>query len=177
MGIDIGAYKYIELADCVFDEDGEPICPETGEQLDVYKPFVNPDFPGRSDNIQSRKAYKYEEYNHFFRLSYSGYNAWRNQLAQIAGYPLTEYKSEFGTVTEGYDAGAWEAEGGPFWELISFSDCEGVIGPITSAKLAKDFADFQGAADAHEDQRFRDGYNQMRAAFEFAANTGAVDFH
>lgn len=66
---------------------------------------------------------------------------------------------------------------GPFWELISFSDCDGIIGPLVSAKLAQDFGDFQPAADDHPDQHFRDMYARWRTAFETAADTGFVDFH
>ena len=61
--------------------------------------------------------------------------------------------------------------------MINFSDCEGVIGPKTSAKLAKDFAEFQAQADAHPDDWFRDLYTTWRRAFELASDDGAVGFH
>ena len=63
-----------------------------------------------------------------------------NELATLAGYAGAD--------------DAWERTDGPFWELINFSDCEGVIGPKTSAKLAGDFAAFQEKADAHHGQWF-----------------------
>lgn len=70
-------------------------------------------------------------------------------------------------------AGAWQAEGGPFWELIHFADNEGTIGPATAAKLAKDFAEFQAEADKLEDdveaRWFREKYADWRKAFEVAA--------
>lgn len=177
MGIGISAYKNLELIDCVFDEDGEPIDPVTRETLDcVYQPYVNCDFPGREDALKHKKCYKYEESKHFFRRAYSGYYFWRNQLAELAGYPLTEGKTHYGTVEKCHIYGAWNADSGPFWELICFSDCEGVIGEKTSEKLAKDFADFQEKASMHNDPRFVDGYNQLRAAFEYASEGGAVKF-
>ena len=63
----------------------------------------------------------------------------------------------------------------PFYELINFSDCEGFIGPKTSAKLAKDFAAWQEKAG--ERGWFSEKYAQWRAAFELAANGGVVQFH
>ena len=110
--------------------------------------------------------------------SYSGYNHWREKLAEIAGYPSIE-TDRFGSGLKEmrHDAGAREAGSGPFYELIWFSDCEGIIGPITSAKLARDFADFQAKADAVEDDYWREKYGKWRQAFEMAAEEGAVDFH
>ena len=77
---------------------------------------------------------------------------------------------------------AWAngAQGRPFFELIHFSDCEGIIGPKISAKLAKDFADNQAKADVYrvdEASWFREKYSDWRRAFEMAADNGAVEFH
>jgi hypothetical protein len=79
---------------------------------------------------------------------------------------------------------------GPFTELINFSGCEGYIGPVVAAKLAKDFADYQQRAEEYaanqgepdhgsEDwsgDEWLEVYNDWRRAFEMAADGGAVIF-
>lgn len=172
MGLDISYYKKITPMDAVFDEDGEPIDAQTREPLecDYYQPIQNPDYD-RADGI-TRGIYSFEESDGFRAGSYSGYGHWRNQLAELAGYPAADRENH-----HKHSATAWEAESGPFWEMITFSDCEGTIGAKTSAKLAKDFADHQAKADAHEDELFRGLYAEWRKAFEMAAEEGAVSFH
>lgn len=177
MGLDISAYKKIQKIDAVFDQEGEPIDPQTREELDnVVRFYVNPDFNGRADDIENRAVYRYEDSYGFCAGSYSGYNWWREELAQLSGWPLTKSKSYFDESTN-HAAGAWKANGGPFWELISFSDCEGVLGTSVCAKLAKDFAEYQSAADKHKEEWFRDRYCEWRKVFELAADGGAVKFH
>ena len=176
MGLDISAYRGIEKIDCVFDEDGDPIDPATREYVDYdARAYVNPDFPGRADGIENKGVYKAEESMGFRAGSYGGYNQWREELAKLAGYALADY-TIYGTTTQRHDAGAWAATGGPFWELITFSDCEGVIGPIVSAKLAKDFQEFGERAKGIGGY-FYDRYQEWRAAFEMAADNGMVRFH
>jgi hypothetical protein len=115
--------------------------------------------------------------SHGFRAgSYSGYNWWREQLCQLAlGVPPSE-------VWEDPDAHA----GKPFLEMINFSDAEGAIGPVTSAKLAKDFAinearlvtlAEQRIADPDEREYFTTLLSDWRHAFELAAKDGFVIFH
>lgn len=169
MGLDISAYSnLVKIRDL---NEGEEANYETEVEF-----FVNYAFEGREDQIEEAIAYKYDEEYDFRAGSYGSYNHWRNQLAELAKYPLTEFEDFIGNVQQRYDAGAWEVTKGPFWELINFSDCEGVIGAATSAKLAKDFDTFQSAADAHPNKYFIESYNCWRKAFEMAANNGAVEF-
>ena len=73
----------------------------------------------------------------------------------------------------------WEGRLHPeaFEELIHFSDCEGTIGPKTSAKLAKDFADWRDRAEKHTpEEYFFAKYCDFQKAFEIAARGGAVKF-
>lgn len=160
MGLDITYYSGLHPApDAPRDEYGEV----------AYDKF----FTANDDNLDLRAAdlapgvYSFESSGCLRAGSYSGYNAWRAELAQFAGYPSDRY--------------VWDHEpellGKPFVELISFSDCEGVIGPAVSAKLAADFAAHQERADAHKDEWWRLKYAEWRKAFEVAANSGAVDFH
>lgn len=172
MGLDITAYKALtKVENPKLDSDGRP--ENYNEETSFY---ANPDFPGRMEGIEENTVYRYVDAHGFRAGSYGGYNGWRNELAKLAGYPVGAYR-EFGRAYESYAAGAWKASEGPFYELINFSDCEGTIGPVVAAKLAKDFAEFQAKADEHPEDYFRHKYNEWRKAFEMAADNGAVDFH
>lgn len=76
----------------------------------------------------------------------------------------------------------WQAPGSyehlAFFNLIHFSDCEGVIGPIVSARLAREFSMHQPKIDALQDQHFQFVllYRAFHEAFESAAGKGAVVF-
>lgn len=184
MGLDISAYKNLTKVDCVFDVDGEPIDPTTREGIDYdFRAYVNPDFPGRSEGIEDSAVYVAEDSTGFRAGSYGGYNAWREELAKLAGYkavPVDRYNT--GNVQMRHDYGAFEATEGPFWETIMFSDCEGVIGSAVSAKLARDFADWAERAKEHGESLsqpnwFYEKYQEWREAYEMAADGGAVQFH
>jgi hypothetical protein len=176
MGLGVTAYKRIKKVDCVFDEDGDPIDPTTREYVDYdARAYVNPDYPARADNIEHMGIYSAEASAHVDCGAYSRYNRWRDELAKLAGWPLGSYE-QYGRSWPSHAASAWDATEGPFWELISFSDCEGIIGPITSAKLAKDFAEYAERAK-EVGGYFYDQYRQWRAAFEMAADNGMVRFH
>lgn len=177
MGLDISAYRKIAKVDAVFDAGGEPIDPTTRESIEYdMQAYRNDEFPGRADDIEDRAIYRAQECMGFHAGGYGGYNHWRNELAKLAGYPLGQYE-QYGKPWDSYCVACWNGATGPFSELIHFSDCEGVIGAAVAAKLAKDFADFQDAADKHEDQRFTLKYAEWRKAFEMAADGGAVTFH
>lgn len=107
--------------------------------------------------------------------SYGGYNQWRDWLAQFASYESA--KAVFrGDVTAG-----------PFYELICFADNEGVIGPLVSAKLAKDFRNLLAPVWREARDRLGEGSDNYRyfiekyrlwsTAFHAAAQGGAVEFH
>src|SRR2546429_5108682 len=165
MGLDITAASKLELI------------PNAPADLDAFHVGVNDEeFTDRADGLASG-LYRTGVELSFRAGSYSGYNVWREQLAELAGYPKRLHFSDHKPPEELHAAGAWEATHGPFWELINFSDCEGVIGAKTSAKLAQDFAEHQVKADAHADEWFRDLYAIWRRAFELASDGGAVDFH
>jgi len=154
--------------------------PDGGSFGDYFWVGAQPDeFTAQADGLAPGLYETANEVN-FRAGSYSGYNEWREQLAELAGYPAQP--ANFAEATPGrppkeHSAGAWASTSGPFWELINFSDCEGVIGAKTSAKLAQDFAEYQGKADAHADEWFRELYATWRRAFELASDDGAVAFH
>jgi hypothetical protein len=187
MGLDIAAYSGLTKLDVLFDSDGEPVDPVTRESLDYdvydFNCRINHDFPGRADGLEDRAVYKAVDSMSFRAGSYGGYNAWREELASLAKYEavsVDQYNT--GNPRLRHDQGAWNQTGGPFHELICFSDCEGVIGPVVSAKLAKEFADWDERAKTHGDTLERTDwfyplYQKWRQAFEMAAQNGAVDFH
>jgi len=171
MGLDIGVYNKLEGKTTSLDRDSDEYYNEGFLPL-----WHNPDFPGRGEGLDPQLAYIGKRVLGFNAGSYSGYGQWREKLAKLAGYPAILRKNYEGLQYESYATGAWEAEGGPFWELINFSDCEGIIGPVVSAKLAGDFQQFQKQADAQLTDYDRERYNSWRKAFELAADNGVVRF-
>jgi len=170
MGLDISYYKGVAKSDVELDRDGEPVLPNDDWSFydDHARVYVNPDFPGREDDLKDG-WYSVEDSDSFCAGSYGSYNRWRSELCLAAlGVPPSAVWE--GRVTEG-----------PFYELVNFSDCEGVIGPKTSAKLAKDFADWEGKIAAGIDYEvrgyFMEKYAQWKAAFEMASQGGMVCFH
>lgn len=175
MGLDITAYRQVKLM------------PDQHEGEEDYDPYGDggfrvwsnhAEFIGRSEGVVENAYYTSTDELDFRAGSYGGYNAWREQLAEFAGYPVSPAEYHQGKLR--HDQGAWDASGGPFWELIHFSDCEGTIGPVVSAKLAQDFADNQAKADTYagpESDWFKSRYADWRKAFEMGADGGCVVFH
>jgi hypothetical protein len=178
MGIDISAYKdIIKVSTGHFDADGDPINKETGEAVEYdFRAYANPDFPGREEGVEDRAHYTAGSYGNGFSAGYGRYNRLREELAKLGGWPVGEYV-QYGVKHPTHCEKCWAGEKGPFSELINFSDCEGTIGPVVSKKLAADFAEHQGKADAHPSEEFRAFYAAMRNAFETGAQNGCVVFH
>jgi len=171
MSLQICAYSKLKKAEDQRVENYEPLSTE-GECFVVGG---NPDFPGRCDEFSEGMVVciEGETYNEF-NVGYGFYNNIRNQIAELSGYPLTPHKM-YGQVWESYAAGAWKADCGPFWELINFSDCDGVIGTSVSKKLADDFKEYQEKADKLG-KEFSEYYSMLRKSFELASDNGLVDF-
>jgi hypothetical protein len=173
MVLDVSAYSNIKLLENVhLDEDGDPVddpVDDAGELVDYFRPCVNADYPSHAEGIEDRALYDYEEEFRFCAGSYSGYNTWRNCLAHFAGYESAKSVWDHPELV------------GPFVELIDFSDCEGAIGSSLSAKLAKDFADFNDRAKKtaaeYGGDWFYSLYQEWQKAFELAAQNGAISFH
>ncbi len=175
MGLDISAYSNIKKLDCVYNADHEPIDPKTRKYLggSWFRSYINPDFPAQAEGLEDQTVYSYGESFGFRAGAYSSYNRWREELAKLAGYPAVE-REQFGVAQKRHDAGAWEAESGPFKELINFSDCEGVIGCKVATKLLKDF---DSADISKADPYFKEKFAEFRKAFFLASQNGAVTFH
>lgn len=162
MGLDITVYTKLRKAAPGegLDEDGY-----ADEGAGYVTMYVNPDFPGRADEVEHEATYHVEEAFDFAAGSYGGYNMWREWLAMLGGYTCDKMWDE------PFDA--------PFAELVNFADNEGVIGTAVSAKLAKDFAAHAETASLRAPERwYLERYNLWRKAFEIAAaENGVVDFH
>lgn len=170
MGLDITAYRKLSKVDNpALDADGDPT-EETMDTCFCISPYTlewSNNFGRAQADGLTAGVYDYEDTCGFRAGSYSGYGEWRRELAKLVGH--MDIKE------------LWEKlSPGPFIELINFADNEGVIGPIASAKLAKDFADFKDRAEKHPDADapwFFELYCEWQKAFEMAADGGAVDFH
>ena len=167
MGLDIVAYKnveYISIDDNDVDEYGDP------RDINVFRlyqsliEYTEENWPGRTEGITG-EYFTYENGYDFCVGSYGGYNSWRNNLARLAGY---------GSADDVWDRKFKE---GPFLELINFSDCEGYIGPVVSAKLYQDFKDnYEKAKLVNDDGWFLRKYEDWMKAFEYASQNGLVLF-
>jgi hypothetical protein len=171
MGLDVTAYsKLVEAPDAERDADGELV---DWEGMASF--FDNPDFPGRFEGLKEGMAYKIEGECSGLSSGYGTYNGWRDELAKLAGYPSEAYERH-GSTQYSHSVPCWNGAQGPFAEQINFSDCEGTIGPVVSAKLAKDYAEFAERAEVVGGY-FWEKYQEWKTAFELAADEGAVNFH
>ena len=163
MGLGITVYEKIELVEAMTYAElkakdwDHPLYDDDGH---FHVSVVDEEY---RDRTPTEGFYRTSGKSKRFRAgSYGGYNRWREELAELVG--TTPKKVWAGEVPSA------------FGELINFSDCEGTLKSEVCAKLAKDFAEYQGRADRIGGY-FLDSYNHWREAFELAANGGAVDFH
>lgn len=170
-GLDVTAFEKLVLVPVPqVDKDGQP----TVKNQVKLSPG---EIVQRFDGLSAGAVYHYDQAFDFRAGSYSGYNYWRNELAKLAGYKPTPFKSFNGNTELRYDATVWKIQTGPFWELIDFSDAEGVIGPAVCKRVYLDFVKYQSAAAQHPDAYFRSSYQDWMKAFAMCANDGAIVFH
>lgn len=196
MGLAIYLYtglKKIEDARRDADTDELFLPDGTTVEYDQYlKVYQDPYFASlnRHAGVELGAYYLHNDGERVFGRSYGGYSAWREWLAKIAGYPLTQYEDSYThSIKECHAAALWpEDDGeqitGPFAELINFSDCEGTLGPVTCAKLAKDFEQFMEKVESESEQRraagttgpdyFLEGYKQLAEATKRAGVENGV---
>lgn len=176
MGLDITAYSNIKRIDAHLNDDGEAVYNSSGHQVEEYYFHVwkNPSFPGRADELVDGAVYAYEDCTGH-GVGYGGYYWWRNELAELAGYPVGEYESGHGKEANHF-GGVLNSDSGPFYELINFSDCEGFIGTAVATKLLADFKNFYDKAE-EIGSNFFEQYKHWQSAMEMASNNGCVSFH
>lgn len=125
----------------------------------------NPYFADRADGLKDG-LYSFTSDYSFRAGSYGGYNRWREWLSALAlGVAPEKVWNDYET---------WV--GSPFVELIDFSDCEGLIGPKTSEKLAQDFETFLAVAERDRDDYYLTTYRHFANAFGMASHDGLVQF-
>ena len=163
MGLDIRVYQHLSKI-------SQPYQGELN-RLVVNNPTL---FRGRELPLEDGATYEGGCVLTFSAGPYSTYNHWREKLAEIVGYKPVMYDDSRSKRSR-CDAGAWACTSGPFWELINFSDCEGVLGPEVCRKLAKDFADYSTIAEL-ETREFTDLYVLFAEAVTLASHNGAVKF-
>jgi hypothetical protein len=161
---------------------------EMAELLDLVIPYINPDFAARASDLTA-SAYFAEVADFDIHFTYSAFNRWREWLAGIAGISVPSPRSDGrGGLSHWWtECSAIEARGEApavrFWQLLHFSDCEGVIGPTVCKILADDF---DAMAETVEQEIFepetadwrRAAYQGWREAFRAAGNSGGwVSFH
>jgi len=138
MGLDIHVYKNITKVEgdrarkIMGDEEGPG---EGSYSAGCAYPYINEDFPGREEGVEA-VPYDFEEEWHFRAGSYSGHSQFREDLCTLLG---------LGSFVPWINKQTVDTHG-PLEELINFSDCEGAIGPVVAAKLAKDFVDWEEKA-------------------------------
>jgi hypothetical protein len=187
MGLDITAYGKVTLKEAVSLEelkkkDWQHPLYDDGRYQFLYSAH------GQTEQNDGMAEGFYEPGGsrpHAFRAgSYHGYNEWRRMLASLVGKTPDEVwaASRREGRTRRPDAVDDESVRSlPFFELINFSDCEGFIGPKTSAKLAADFKRMRSKAEAAFDEDRNDAfmrcYDDWQRAFELASQGGVVLFH
>jgi hypothetical protein len=166
-------YRDLQVAeDVTISDSGE--CFRGNEEVDVAVLEDNNHFPGCSDGAVCGLPLYYADSGIGGEWSYDGYSAWRDDVKRMVYHAAKASKGSDADLT-------LEAAGGPFWELLNFSDARGTIGPVVAKKLAKDFDEFYEHAEmfpsAHGASiHFFDRYKTMREAFRAAAHGGAVSF-
>jgi hypothetical protein len=149
---------------------------------DIVFLFANDIIFNQSDGI-SNGEYLYEPGGSFRAGSYSGYSRWRKMLACMIGWEIEELWGKVGTlihrnenINNVLDENGEADINIPFVELLNFSDCEGFIGPKTSAKLHADFLEWHDKAKSFKDggEYFYDLYQKWMKAFEVASDGGCV---
>lgn len=187
MGLAIRGYSNLVKVDTVhYDEDTGEARSADGTLLEnvIELPPNDECFVDRADGLydDQNALYQYGQVVRQYMGSYRTYNVWREALAQLtlAYTPVvSDPHPQWPQLrTLSFQEGACEAESGPFFELLCFSDCCGYIGPVTAAKLVQDFKQFRAAAVNWWGESGPDitNYDNLAVVFETAANNGAVVF-
>ena len=184
MGLDITAYGKVKFVECS-DSDEIECKWAWGEDKglgDFTVTFINEYFPLHSEGLLSG-VYTYDDCVYGGSWGYSRWSNFRNELARIAGYtPMTEEDSpeEWDNYTKSnflsnpYQARVFNVEGGTLFELINFSDCDGVINTTVCKKIYKDLLSVTPEFEfPHQQNQFK----SLLSAFKLASEEeGFVTF-
>lgn len=167
MGLDISYYSKIVPSTSAMYED---------LNTDVYPIYEQPGFEYQLGSLKEFQEFSLSDEtdcDSFRAGSYGGYNGWRRNLAIMAGYNSDsevwyDWENELERVKITGDKMK------PFYELINFSDCEGVICSEISKKLYDDFLAFDEKAKVYsvdnEYGGFYNLYQQWKECFRVASD-------
>ena len=179
MGLDISYASKIN-----FEKRREPDFEEM-HQNSVFL-YPNDSLLDQSEGIKNGEYISEGIQGSFRAGSYSGYSSWRRTLAKMIGWEIEDLWQHVGTLVqrnENLNNVLSESDelkvDIPFVELLNFSDCEGFIGPKTSAKLHADFLEWDEKAkvsDPFKGGYFYETYKEWTEAFKVASDGGCVIF-
>lgn len=163
MGLDITAYEHVSLTRPHAHGDE---CYEKGHIFSYASHLA--DFPLSARGLLANRCYKTTGSAFGFRAgSYSGYNAWREDLSNLA----------LGVSARAVWRHPGEYVSQPFFELINFTDCDGIISQEVCADLAHDFVSMRDEILTDGEEWFVNLYDTWAQAFEIASGRGFVVFH
>lgn len=179
MGLDISYASKIN-----FEKRREPDFEEM-HQNSVFL-YPNDSLLDQSEGIKNGEYISEGIQGSFRAGSYSGYSNWRRTLSKMIGWEIEDLWQHVGTLVqrnENLNDVLNESDelkvDIPFVELLNFSDCEGFIGPKTSAKLYLDFLEWDEKAkviDPFKGGYFYETYQEWTEAFKVASDGGCVIF-
>jgi len=158
MGLDITFYENVQWVGKRGEDDDE--------YYDRGEIFLYPTFTKQADGLDEGLYTESGQSGGFRAGSYGGYSHFREQLCMMVHTVAT--KVVWSNLEEYRDK--------PFFSLINFSDCEGFIGPKTSAELASYFVIWDEFAKEALDEYCYEVYSLFKNAFETAADSGVVQF-
>lgn len=150
--------------------------PPADDEWDRYRWFLRvAEYGDRMDGV-NEGTYETKKASSFRVSTFGDYNLFRNMLAMVG----------MGAQDQEVWSNPREFRGRPFWEQVDFSDCEGNIGPETSAKLARDYEEQREAFKIFLENRvggeealyYLGIYESFALSFKLAAEGhGLVSFH
>lgn len=160
MGLDVFA---IEKAVRIGEYDGD--LEQLSEEANVVRVKINESFS--SHDHLTDGVYRWEGRSIDFRAgSYESYGGFRTDLCVMA----------HGVFPNVVWANLEIYEKGDFYELINFSDCEGVIGPSAAQKLSSDFKKYRDRYCEESNTWDCEKYDTWIEALEIASNDGMLIF-
>lgn len=170
MGVDITAYSHMALTEQHATTDD---CWDANGHLDV------PDtWPDSTRGLEAGRHYGPTADTKTidgFHMSYGGYNRWRESLslAVLGVMPQDVW----------VDLDAYRDR--PFFELINFTDCDGVLSASAAAALLADFREHRDAYRTYlareeaEDRAdwWAESYDEYIEMLALAAHGGMVEYH
>lgn len=163
MGLDIVVFANVEPLVGDLSEEAQSFF---REELFLQN---NDSFLTNNDGMENGKYAGVQRFS-FRAGAYSSFGQFRSRLCSLA------LDTDILDVWDDVDSYV----GKPFIELINFSDCEGFIGPKTSAKLAKDFNELESkgtlkfSEDAEDQAYYMSIYYKFRNAFAQAGEENGV---